>query len=46
VDRAPGGRPRDSCSGGEVVVEGGEGVGGGPGGLDVEQLVNAAAAAG
>ncbi|MEV0634011.1 hypothetical protein AB0I77_03350 [Streptomyces sp. NPDC050619] len=31
---------------GEVVVEGGERVGGGPGGVDVEQFVDAVAAVG
>ncbi|WP_406099844.1 hypothetical protein [Streptomyces sp. NBC_01013] len=46
VDRAPGGRPGDARLVGDVVVDGGEGVGGGPGGLDVEQFVDAVAAPG
>ncbi|MFJ3219701.1 hypothetical protein ACIPLC_27770 [Kitasatospora sp. NPDC086801] len=46
VDGPAGCRAGDSGASGEVVVQGGEGVSGGPGGLDVEEFVDASAAAG
>ncbi|MER7726951.1 hypothetical protein [Streptomyces sp. NPDC096323] len=46
VDRAARGRPGDAHPACQVVVEGGEGVGGGPGGFYAQRLMNAIAAAG
>lgn len=46
VDRAARGRTGAAHPVGEAVVEGGDGVGGGPGGFDVQQLVDPVAAAG
>ena len=44
-ERAAGGGPGDPLAGGEAVFQAGGGVGGGQGGLDVEEVVDAVAAA-